>query len=154
MPRKKKESAEKEKETKEETTKKDFFKGLIMATGRRKTAVARVWLKSEKGPILVNDKPIQEYFSSVAAAKIYEEPLRVVNRLGQFSGTIKVKGGGASAQLASVVHGISRALTAYEPSFKEILSKKKFLTRDSREKERRKYGHAGKARKRKQSPKR
>jgi len=127
---------------------------ILMGTGRRKTAVARVWLRSEKGPILVNDKPIEEYFRSEVAKKIYEEPLRVVNRVGQFSGTIKLEGGGTSAQLGAVVHGLARALASYEPSFKETLSKKKLLTRDSRMKERRKAGHAGKARKRKQSPKR
>jgi small subunit ribosomal protein S9 len=127
---------------------------ILMGAGRRKTAIARVWLKQEKGPILINGKPIEEYFSGEAAKKIYEEPLRVVNRLGQFSGTIKLEGGGISAQLGAVVHGLSRALASYDPSFREILSKKKLLTRDSRMKERRKYGHAGKARKRKQSPKR
>ena len=127
---------------------------VLIGTGRRKTAVARVWLKKEKGPFIVNDKPIEEYFSREAAKKTYEEPLRVVNRLGQFSGTIKLAGGGPSAQLGALVHGLTRALASYEPSFREILAKKKLLTRDSRMKERRKYGHAGKARKKKQSPKR
>ncbi|OGY26801.1 MAG: 30S ribosomal protein S9 [Candidatus Woykebacteria bacterium RBG_16_43_9] len=125
-----------------------------MGTGRRKTSVARVWLKSEKGPILVNDKPIEEYFTGPADKKIYEEPLRVVNRVGQFSGTIKVAGGGKSSQLGAVVHGAARALANSDVSFRQILSKRKLLTRDSRMKERRKYGHAGKARKMKQSPKR
>ena len=127
---------------------------ILMGVGRRKTAVARVWLKREKGPILVNDKPIEEYFSGGVAEKIYEEPLRVVNRIGQFSGTIKLGGGGPSAQLGAVVHGFARALASYDASFREILAKKKLLTRDPRMKERRKYGHAGKARKKKQSPKR
>ena len=126
----------------------------MFGTGRRKTAVARIWLKQEKGPSLVNERPIEEYFPGEAAKKIYEEPLRVVNRIGQFSGTIKLEGGGVSAQLGAVVHGLSRALASYDSSFREILSKKKLLTRDSRMKERRKYGHAGKARKKKQSPKR
>jgi small subunit ribosomal protein S9 len=127
---------------------------VLTGTGRRKTAVARVWLKREKGPTLVNDKPIEEYFPSEAAKRTYEEPLRVVNRIGQFSVTIKLEGGGTSAQLGAVVHGLARALASSDTSFREILSKKKLLTRDSRMKERRKYGHAGKARKRKQSPKR
>ena len=127
---------------------------VLVGTGRRKTAVARVWLKKEKGPILVNDKPIEEYFPNEQSKRTYEEPLRVVNRLDQFSGTIKLVGGGSSAQLGAVVHGLTRALASYEPSFREILAKKKLLTRDPRMKERRKYGHAGKARKKKQSPKR
>lgn len=155
MPRKKKEdSNEQRKETKKVEGKKIDISHISMGTGRRKTAIASVWLKKEKGPILVNEDPIEKYFPSSVSQKKYEEPLRIVNRIGQFSGTIKVHGGGTKAQLGAVVHGISRALVAYEPSFKQILSKKKLLTRDSRMKERRKYGHAGKARKMKQSPKR
>jgi small subunit ribosomal protein S9 len=179
MPRKKKEETKKEEEKptqdepttssgatpsdeqdkggggiKKKTTKKATKEKFLIGTGRRKTAIAGVWLKNEKGPILVNGRAIEEYFPSEKAKKIYEEPLRVVNRLGQYSGTIKLSGGGGSAQLIAVVHGISRALASQETSFREILSKKKFLTRDSRMKERRKYGHAGKARKKKQSPKR
>lgn len=127
---------------------------VLIGTGRRKTAVARVWLKKAKGPILVNEMQIEEYFPSEAAKRTYEEPLRVVNRIGQFSGTIKLEGGGFSTQLGAVVHGISRALAGFDPDFRQILAKKGFLTRDPRMKERRKYGHAGKARKRKQSPKR
>ena len=152
MPRKKKVEVTSEEEQKEK--RKIDISGVFMGTGRRKTAVARVWLRKGKGPILVNDKPIQEYFKEASAQKLYEEPLRIVNRLGQFSGTIKVTGGGINGQIGAVIHGLSRALTASDPSFKEILSKRKFLTRDSRMKERRKYGHAGKARKMKQSPKR
>ena len=152
MPRKKKEDSTKPKS--KETQKKKSVQEILMGTGRRKTAIARVWLRNEKGPILVNNKPIEEYFRSEVAKKIYEEPLRVVNRVGQFSGTIKLEGGGTRAQLGAVVHGLARALASHEPSFKETLSKKKLLTRDSRMKERRKAGHAGKARKRKQSPKR
>ena len=152
MPRKKKVEVTSEEEQKEK--RKIDVSGVFMGTGRRKTAVARVWLRKGKGPILVNDKPIQEYFKEASAQKLYEEPLRIVNRLGQFSGTIKVTGGGVNGQIGAVIHGLSRALTASDPSFNEILSKRKCLTRDSRMKERRKYGHAGKARKMKQSPKR
>jgi small subunit ribosomal protein S9 len=143
-----------DKKTKETKAKKPTTTETLMGTGRRKTAVARVWLKDTKGTLLVNDRPIDDYFRSEAEKKIYEEPLRVVNRLGQFSGTIKLNGGGVSAQLGAVVHGLARALASYDPVFRETLSKKKLLTRDSRMKERRKYGHAGKARKKKQSPKR
>ena len=141
MPAKKKEPNKIEK-----PKKKLDVSDIIMGTGRRKTAVASVWLKSEKGSMVVNGKPIEKYFPGEAAKKVYEEPLRIVNRLGQFSGSIKVRGGGTNGQLEAVVHGLSRALVAFDPSFKEILSKRKFLTRDSRRKEKRKYGHAGKAR--------
>ena len=141
-----------EKETKEKKTKKSsqFYRGV----GRRKEAVARVWLKLEKGPILVNDKPLDNYFAHLTDKKYLEEPFRVVNRIGQMSGTIKVVGGGSASQAAAVVHGISRALVEFDETFRSPLAKRKLLTRDSRVKERRKYGYAGKARARKQSPKR
>lgn len=141
--------------TQEEPEKRKLdISNIFMGTGRRKTSVARAWLKLEKGPILVNEKPIEKYFPSVTAKKAYEEPFRVTNRLGQFSGTIKVGGGGVSGQLGAVSHALSRSLVAFDETFKQTLSKKKLLTRDARMKERRKYGHAGKARKLKQSPKR
>ncbi|MDP2720903.1 MAG: 30S ribosomal protein S9 [bacterium] len=158
MPRKKKiepeTSEEKTKEPAKKLEKKSPAAEILRGTGRRKTAIASVWLKKTKGAILVNDQPIEKYFLGDSAKKIYEDPLRIVNRIGQFSGTIKVRGGGASAQLGAVSHGISRALADFDPDFRKILANKKFLTRDSRMKERRKYGHAGKARKMKQSPKR
>lgn len=137
-------------QTKRSNNKDNYFKGV----GRRKEAVARVWLKLEKGPLLVNDKPIEEYFNYLADKKILEEPFRVVNRIGQMSGTIKVVGGGISSQVGAVVHGISRALLEYDETFRPALAKRKLLTRDPRVKERRKYGFAGKARAKKQSPKR
>ena len=152
MPRKKKDEAPVE--DKKEKAKKNSAAEVYMGTGRRKRAIARVWLKKGKGEITVNDKPIGDYFVGAAAKNIYEEPLRVVNRIDQFSGTIKVEGGGTSSQLGATVHGTARALASFDSSFRQILSKRKFLTRDSRKKERRKYGHAGKARKMKQSPKR
>ncbi|HSX58311.1 MAG TPA: 30S ribosomal protein S9 [Candidatus Saccharimonadales bacterium] len=141
--------AEEKKETKQ-SKKTESYK----AVGRRKQAVARVWLKLEKGPILVNDKPMEEYFSYFQNKKLLEEPFRTVNRIDQMSGTIRVAGGGATSQAEAVVHGISRALIKYDETFRSALAKKKLLTRDSRVKERRKYGYAGKARKQKQSPKR
>jgi len=153
MPRtKKSETAEKEETRKAKTASK--MVDILMGTGRRKTAIASVWLKKDKGTITVNDVKIEEYFPGEEAKKRYEEPFRVVNRVGQFAATIKVSGSGQRAQLSAVVHGLSRALAGYEESFAQILAKRKLLTRDSRMKESRKYGHAGKARKRKQSPKR
>jgi small subunit ribosomal protein S9 len=150
MPKRKKEETTQE----EPEKRKQDVSGIFMGTGRRKTSVARAWLKLEKGPILVNEKPIEAYFPSTTAKKAYEEPFRVTNRLGQFSGTIKVEGGGLSGQLGAVSHALSRSLVAFDETFKQTLSKKKLLTRDARMKERRKYAHAGKARKLKQSPKR
>lgn len=143
---------EKETEVKEKkaTKQKDIYHGV----GRRKEAVARVWLNLAKGPILVNEKPLEEYFAHLKNSKNFEDPFRVVNRIGQMSGTIKVVGGGISSQADAVIHGISRALLEYDETFRPALSRKKLLTRDSRVKERRKYGLAGKARKKKQSPKR
>ena len=150
MPRKKKE--DKAEEVKKEVSKKpqEYFYGM----GGRKESSARVRLFLKKGDLLINEKPVDEYFPGPTAKKVYEEPFRVVNRMEQFSGTIKVRGGGKQGQLGAVSHGISRALVAYDETFRPILSRRKLLTRDSRVKERRKYGHAGKARKMKQSPKR
>lgn len=141
-----------EKETKAKKSSKasQFYRGV----GRRKQSVARVWLKLQKGPILVNDKPLEDYFAQLTDKKYLEEPFRVVNRIGQLSGTIKVTGGGSVSQATAVVHGISRALVEFDETFRSPLAKRKLLTRDSRVKERRKYGFAGKARARKQSPKR
>ena len=156
MVRKKKEEKLVEAEEKKEVsaisskTKEEFFVG----TGRRKESVARVRLFLKKGKILVNESPIEEYFPGPVVRKVYEEPIRVVNRLDQISGTIKVQGGGRRGQLDAVTHGISRALSDIDETFRPILARKNLLTRDSRVKERRKYGHAGKARKMKQSPKR
>ena len=158
MPRKKKEEKieDSEKEIAKSAPKKvqkktqDYFYG----TGSRKESLARVRLYLKKGDLLVNEKPVEEFFPGPTAKKAYEEPFRVVNRMDQFSGTIKVHGGGRQGQLGAVSHGISRALVEFDETFRPILSRRKLLTRDSRVKERRKYGHAGKARKMKQSPKR
>ncbi|MEX0616244.1 MAG: 30S ribosomal protein S9 [Candidatus Woykebacteria bacterium] len=146
------EKAEKTKEVvkKSDAKKAEFFQG----TGRRKEAVARVRLFLKKGELLINEKPIDDYFPDAVAKKIYEEPLRVVNRLGQLSGTIKIEGGGKNGQIGAVSLGIARALVDLDESFRPILSRKNLLSRDPRVKERRKFGHAGKARKMKQSPKR
>lgn len=141
---------------------------FIFAVGRRKEAVARVRLyknanngvlweekKVQKGEILVNEKPIGEYFSGKVAEVLYMEPFRITNTVGKYIITIKVEGGGKSGQLDAVVHGISRALQLLDKEkFRPILKKKGFLTRDPRVRERRKVGTGGKARRKKQSPKR
>ena len=125
----------------------------IIAVGRRKTAVARVWLYPEKGPLVVNQMPIEKYFSGEVAKRFYLRPFSVTNTLGKFRAKIKVEGSGKSGQLGAVVHGLSRALLAYNPEFRPVLRKHGLLTRDSRMKERKKPGLLG-ARKAKQSPKR
>lgn len=143
-------------------------KDYVFAVGRRKQAVARVrlytslkadsvWkqLSIKKGELLVNEKPISEYFPGDVSRKIYSEPLRVVNAASKYAFTIQVTGGGSSGQLDAVVAGISRALTKLAPEeHRLVLKKKGFLTRDARVRERRKVGTGGKARRKKQSPKR
>lgn len=120
----------------------EFYSG----TGRRKTAVARVWLyKREKkhelnGLLVVNDRPIGEYFPGKKAETRYMRPFQAANVLGKFVASIKVSGGGKGGQLDAVTHGIARALVAADPEYRSALKKEKLLTRDSRMKERKKYG--------------
>lgn len=146
--------------------KKPTPKDYIMTVGRRKEAVARVRLhdKAEvdvngvvvkKGDMLVNGKPAEQYFSGVVAKVRYQEPLRITNTLSKFVVTVRVVGGGPAGQLEATVHGIARALDAFDKEkFHAVLRKKGFLTRDARIRERRKVGTGGKARRAKQSPKR
>ena len=138
------------------------------AVGRRKEASARVRLyvtpdgpvtvggiSLEKGSFIVNGRPVEKYFPSEIAKKMYFEPFRTTNALNRFAVSVKVIGGGLSGQLGAVIHGISRALLKVDQEkFRPILKKRGFLTRDPRAKQRRKAGYAGKARARKQSPKR
>lgn len=131
-------------------SKKKFFS----AVGRRKTATAQVRLRPGKGKVLVNNLSIDQYFPGKINKKIYLEPLRTTNNLGKFQAAIKVTGSGKKAQLEAVVHGLSRALAKVDDSYKKILKKRGFLTRDDRMKERRKPGLAQSARAAKQSPKR
>lgn len=132
----------------------DFYSG----TGRRKTSVARVWLYEKKkrpdlGGIIVNEKPIEEYFSGPQAATKYLRPFQVTVTVGKFVGTIKVEGGGSTGQLDAVTHGIARALEKFDSDFRPALKKEGLLKRDPREKERKKY-YLKKARKRPQYSKR
>lgn len=124
------------------------------AVGRRKEAVARVRVTSGNGQIIVNGKPIAEYFLGPVLQKIYSRPLEVTKTLGKYMISVKVEGGGQVSQLKAVIHGISRAIAKAEPTLRPIIKKEGFLTRDARVKERRKYGNAQKARAKKQSPKR
>ncbi|MGB9706454.1 MAG: 30S ribosomal protein S9 [Microgenomates group bacterium] len=127
----------------------------ISAVGRRKTAVARVRLFKGKGEILVNGKPIAEYFPGEVAKVAYLKPFSVTNTIGKYYATIKVEGSGKSGQLGAVVLGLARALDKENRElYHSPLKKAHLLTRDARAKERRKPGQMDKARKKKQSPKR
>jgi small subunit ribosomal protein S9 len=122
-------------------------------TGRRKTAVARVFLKAGSGAIVVNDKPVDEFFSRETGRMVVRQPLVVTNHLNTFDIMVNVHGGGESGQAGAVRHGISRALVAYDETLKSALRKAGLVTRDAREVERKKVG-LHKARRRKQFSKR
>lgn len=127
----------------------------FQAVGRRKEAVARVRLMSGEGQTTVNGKPIGEYFRGIVYQKSYQRPFEVTQSLGKYTATVKVEGGGTASQLGAVVHGLSRALEQVDKDkFRSLLKKEGLLTRDPRVRERRKMGRAGKARAKKQSPKR
>ena len=122
-------------------------------TGRRKTAVARVFLKTGNGAIVVNDKPVDEFFSRETGRMVVRQPLVLTDNLNAFDIMVNVHGGGESGQAGAVRHGISRALVAYDESLKSALRKAGLVTRDAREVERKKVG-LHKARRRKQFSKR
>jgi small subunit ribosomal protein S9 len=116
--------------------------GRAYATGKRKDAVARVWLKPGGGRIVVNGKELETYFARPTLQMILQQPIVAANRTGQYDVMATVSGGGLSGQAGAVRHGISRALTHYEPELRSVLKKGGFLTRDSRVVERKKYGKA------------
>jgi small subunit ribosomal protein S9 len=110
------------------------------ATGKRKTAIARVWMKLGDGKIVINKRPIDEYVTTDIAKMIIAQPLEITNTLGRYDIAVNVTGGGYSGQVGAVRHGISKALLKVSPEFREPLKKGGFITRDSRIKERKKYG--------------
>jgi small subunit ribosomal protein S9 len=116
--------------------------GRSYATGRRKNAVARVWIKPGRGEITVNDKRVGEYFARPVLRMLITQPFLVSDRYNQFDVVCTVVGGGLSGQAGAVRHGISRALTYFEPDLRPVLKTAGFLTRDSRVVERKKYGKA------------
>jgi len=122
-------------------------------TGRRKTAVARVFMKRGAGKITVNGKPVDEYFARETGRMIVRQPLELVERSGDFDILVNVSGGGESGQAGAVRHGITRALIEYDETLRPALRKGGFVTRDAREVERKKVG-LHKARRRKQFSKR
>lgn len=148
--------------------KKEIKQDYIHAVGRRKEAIARVrlypnvkagllWgdLVIKKGDVVINGMPVEKYFSGEIAKAQYTEPLRATNTLDKYAITVRVQGGGMYGQLDAVVLAISRALSEFDrEKFRPILKKKGFLTTDARVIERRKIGTGGKARRKKQSPKR
>ena len=160
MPRKKTENKEKEIQKKNNK--------FIYAIGKRKESVARVRLypngnselkkslpAGRRGDIIVNGKKNEEDFPSQIQKAKYQEPLHITNTLGKYAFTAKVSGGGTSSQLDALILGISRALSKFDSEkYRSILRKKGFLTRDARVRERRKVGMGGKARRKRQSPKR
>jgi small subunit ribosomal protein S9 len=114
--------------------------GRAYATGKRKDAVARVWIKPGPGQIVVNEKPVEQYFARPVLRMILQQPLHVANRAGQFDITVTVAGGGLSGQAGAVRHGLAKALTYFEPELRPALKREGFLTRDPRVVERKKYG--------------
>ena len=125
----------------------------IYATGKRKTAIARVWLEPGEGKVTVNERALQDYFGRGTSELVILKPFDLTGTRNQFDVSVNVKGGGPVGQTEAIRHGVSKALLQVNPEYKEALKKAGFLTRDSRVKERKKYGRRG-ARRRPQFSKR
>ena len=113
------------------------------ATGKRKSSVARVWIGAGNGRILVNDKPFEEYFLRDTSLMVIKQPFELTKTWGSYDVKATVKGGGLTGQAGAVRHGISKALLEVDQNFRSVLKKAGLLTRDSRVKERKKYGRKG-----------
>lgn len=116
---------------------------VYYATGKRKNAIARTWLTPGKGEIIVNERPIDDYFTIETSKIILKQPLVLTENLESFDIKVKVKGGGVSGQAGAVRHGITKALILSDPDLRSILKKAGFVKRDPRVKERKKYGQKG-----------
>ena len=116
--------------------------GRAYATGKRKNAVARVWIKPGKGTITINGRDQEVYFARPVLRMMIAQPFQVTDREGQFDVIVSVEGSGLSGQAGAIRHGLSKALTYYEPGLRPVLKPHGFLTRDSRVVERKKYGKA------------
>ncbi len=125
----------------------------IYATGKRKTSIARVWLIPGEGKFTVNERGMKDYFTTETGELVILQPFEVTGTQNRFDVKVNVRGGGISGQSVAIRHGISKALLEYNPELKDALKKAGFLTRDSRVKERKKYGRRG-ARRRPQFSKR
>ncbi|MDO9081535.1 MAG: 30S ribosomal protein S9 [Desulfuromonadales bacterium] len=112
------------------------------ATGKRKTSIARVWIKAGTGAIIVNTRPVEEYFGRETSQMVVRQPLELTDNIGKFDIVATVLGGGPSGQAGAVKHGITKALLEVNPELRAVLKKAGFITRDSRIKERKKYGKA------------
>jgi small subunit ribosomal protein S9 len=116
--------------------------GRAYATGKRKNAVARVWIKPGSGKVVINGRALEVYFARPVLRLILNQPLQIAGRVDQYDVVATVNGGGLSGQAGAVRHGVSKALTLYEPDLRGVLKRGGFLTRDSRVVERKKYGKA------------
>ena len=125
----------------------------IYATGKRKTSIARVWIEPGEGKFVINERALKEYFGRETSEMVALQAFDITGTRNQFDVTINVHGGGESGQSSAIRHGIAKALLQYNADFKDVLKKAGFLTRDSRVKERKKYGRRG-ARRRPQYSKR
>ncbi len=116
---------------------------VYYATGRRKTAIARTWIKPGSGEIIINNRPVEDYFPIEATREEMTQPFKLTNTLGSYDVKATVIGGGIAGQAGAVRHGITRALVAVNPDFRLTLKKAGFIKRDPRVKERKKYGQKG-----------
>jgi small subunit ribosomal protein S9 len=116
---------------------------IYYATGKRKNAIARTWLKPGNGEVIVNDRPMENYFTVESARAFMLQPLVLTNSLGAYDVKVRVAGGGFSGQASAIRHGITRVLLQVNPDFRVPLKKAGFVTRDPRVKERKKYGQKG-----------
>jgi len=116
---------------------------VFSATGRRKDAVARVRMKPGSGQIVINDRPLEEYFGRKTSQMVIRQPLELTQTLGQYDIFVNVDGGGLSGQAGAIRHGITRTLMVINPALRPALKKAGFVTRDQRAKERKKYGQRG-----------
>jgi len=115
----------------------------FIATGRRKTAVARIILEPGSGRVTINKRPVDEYLDRETSKMVISQPLILTGTFGKLDVMVNVRGGGGSGQAGAIRHGISKALLEYNPEFREVLKRAGFWTRDSRVKERKKYGQPG-----------
>jgi len=113
------------------------------AVGKRKTSIARIWMKPGKGAIMINNRPIDEYLSRESGRELVRQPLEITGTVDKYDISVNVRGGGVLGQASAIRHGISRALVSINPEFRILLKKAELLTRDPRMKERKKYGQAG-----------